>query len=70
MSTRIDIRKLSAEQRLALLGDIGDSLSAEDVPVTDAQRAELDRRLDDLEADGDLGLRWEDVLREIRNRRR
>ncbi|HVS11497.1 MAG TPA: addiction module protein, partial [Planctomycetota bacterium] len=66
----VDIKNLTTEERLALLGDIWDSLEPEDVPFTDAQRAELDRRLDDLESDRDLGIPWEDVLRKIRDRSR
>ena len=68
MSSEVDIKNLTAEQRLALLEDIWDSLTPEDVPVTDAQRAELDRRLDDLEGDRDLGIPWGEVLRQIRDR--
>jgi len=70
MGPHLDFRNLTAEERLALLGDIWDSLQPEDVPVTDAQRAELDRRLDDLERDRDLGIPWEEVLRQIRDRSR
>ena len=70
MSSRIDISGLTSEERLELLGDIWDSLAPEEVPVTEAQRSELDRRLDDLEQDGDLGIPWEEVLRQIRDRPR
>lgn len=70
MSSNIDIKNLSPEERLALLGDIWDSLDPEDVPVTEVQRAELDRRLDDLERDRNLGIPWEEVLRQIRDRSR
>lgn len=68
MGLNVDIETLTAQERLALLGDIWDSLKPEDVPVTDAQRAELDRRLDDLEGDRDLGIPWDEVLRQIRDR--
>lgn len=70
MSSNIDIESLSKDERLALLEDIWDSLSPEDVPVTDAQRAELDCRLDELEGDSDLGIPWGEVLRQVRDRRR
>jgi putative addiction module component (TIGR02574 family) len=36
--------------------------------LTDAQREELDRRLDDLERSGTEGIPWEEVLRQIRKR--
>ena len=40
--------------------------TSEAVPLTDAQREELDRRLDALERDGAEGISWEQVLRQIR----
>jgi putative addiction module component (TIGR02574 family) len=68
--SKFDIKDLTLEERLALLEEIWESLQPEDLPVTDAQRAELDRRLDDLEHDQALGIPWEDVLRQIRERPR
>ena len=63
----IDIANLSAEERLRLLEELWESLSAtpEAVPLTNAQREELDRRLDELDRDGPVGIPWEDVLRRI-----
>ena len=57
-----DISRLTPEQRLRLLEQIWDSLSDADVPLTNAQREELDRRLDDLERDGPRGIPWEEGL--------
>lgn len=64
----VDIHKLSADERLRLIEELWDSLCAtpEAVPLTEAQRAELDRRLDDLEREGPVGIPWEDVARRIR----
>ncbi len=64
----IDIAGLSAEQRLQLLEQIWDSLviSPGSIPVTPAQHQELDRRLDDLDRDGPVGIPWNDVLTKIR----
>ncbi len=70
MGSNVEITNLTAEERLALLGEIWDSLNPEDVPVTDAQRAELDRRLDDLEGDCRPGIPWDQVPRQIRDRPR
>ena len=69
MST-IDIAKLSPEQRLKLLEQLWDSFSEtpEAIPMTDAQREELDRRLDDLDREGPVGIPWNEVLDRIRNR--
>jgi putative addiction module component (TIGR02574 family) len=66
----IDIANLSAEERLRLLEELWDSLAGtpEAIPLTSAQREELDRRLDELDRDGPAGIPWEEVLRRIRNR--
>lgn len=65
-----NIDDLSPEERLRLLERLWDSPSRDpqSVPVTAAQRAELDRRLDEMES-GDLaGIPWDDVVRQIRER--
>ena len=61
----INIDELSPDERLRLLERLWDSLSDEDVPLTPPQRAELDRRLDELETDGPTGIPWEEVLRRL-----
>jgi len=53
---------------LALLEQIWDSLSPEAVPMTDAQKEELDRRLDELDRECPVGIPWHEVLDRIRNR--
>lgn len=65
----IDIAKLSVAERLDLLEELWDSLSAtpEAVPLTNAQRDELDRRLDELDREGPTGIPWEEVVRRIRS---
>lgn len=73
MSRRgLDIASLTPEERLSLLEELWDSLAVtpEAVPLTEAQRAELDRRLDDLDREGPVGIPWEEVLRRIRSRHR
>ena len=64
----IDVSKLLPEERLRLLEELWDSLSDEDIPLTTAQRSELDRRLDDLEREGPRGIPWEDILKRLRNK--
>ena len=68
---RIDIAALSPEERLELLEEIWDSLSAtpEAVPMTQPQREELDRRLDELDSEGPVGIPWDEVYRRLRDRR-
>jgi putative addiction module component (TIGR02574 family) len=73
MSKRgLDLASLTPEQRLNLLEEIWDSLAvtSQAVPLTDTQRAELDRRLDDLDREGPVGIPWEEVLSRIRTRPR
>ena len=66
----LNIDDLSIQERLQLLEQLWDSLRETPgaVPLTDAQREELDRRLDDLERSGPAGIPWEEVLRQIRKR--
>jgi putative addiction module component (TIGR02574 family) len=61
----IDIEALTREERLELMERLWDSLasSPEMIPLTDTQREELDRRLDDLEREGPVRISVEDVLR-------
>jgi len=65
----IDIATLSQEERLRLLEQLWDSLSAtpEAIPLTDAQREELDRRLDELDREGPTGIPADDVLNRLRS---
>lgn len=68
------IETLSPAERLDLLERLWDSLSDTParVPMTDPQKAELNRRLDGLEDDVEkgrvLGVPWDEVVRQIRTR--
>lgn len=59
----LGIDRLSVEERLALVEDLWDSIAEESAAtsLTDAQRAELDRRLADYAANPDDVVPWEDV---------
>jgi len=63
-------RDLPVEQRIQLVEDLWDSIAVdqESLPLTEEQRAELDRRLDVYEADGDTGRSAEVSLAVIRKR--
>ena len=63
----IDISTLTVEQRLELLDEIWESLyeTPQGIPLTEAQREELDRRIEDLDREGPVGQPLEQVLREI-----
>lgn len=70
MSDQVNVEQLTPEERLRLLERIWESLSGtpESIPITNAQRQELDRRLDDMESHGSEGIPWQEVLRQIRAR--
>jgi putative addiction module component (TIGR02574 family) len=53
------VSNLSPADRLELIGMVWDTLSADDLPVTDAERALLDARLLEMESnpDGRNGVR-------------
>jgi putative addiction module component (TIGR02574 family) len=61
----VDIDQLTPEERLELIERLWDSLSDDDVPLTDAQRAELDHRLDSLDREGPVGVPWEQIYEEL-----
>lgn len=67
----IDINELSPEERLALIEELWDSLSGrpDALALTDAQREELDRRIDEMDRDETLGEPWRDVLKSIREQK-
>ena len=62
----LNIEDLSTDERLELIEQLWDSLSDEEVPLTDPQRRELDRRLDRLDREGPVGVPWEDVHARMR----
>jgi putative addiction module component (TIGR02574 family) len=61
---------MSIEERLRLVGKIWDSIVDEEasIELSDAQRAELDRRLADLKTNPDVGDSWQNVKKRIRER--
>lgn len=66
----IDIERLSTDERLALIERIWDSLSHEDVGLTDKQLDELAERVDDVERRPEDAVSWPEAQRRIRERKR
>jgi putative addiction module component (TIGR02574 family) len=66
----IDISTLTVEQRLELLDEIWVSLyeTPQAIPLSQAQREELDRRMDEVDRDGPDGIPWDEVLRRLRSK--
>ncbi len=59
------IVSLNPSDRLELIGALWDSLSPNDLPVTDAERALLDTRLADMEANPDDQSPWPEVKTQL-----
>ena len=65
----LGIDRLSAEDRLRLIGEIWDSLTRnEQGEIVDSHREELDRRLADADAHPAEGTAWEKVRARLRSR--
>ena len=61
-NAELDFSKLSTTERIQLAEDLWDSIpESADIALSDAQKAELDRRLKDLEQHPDAGEPWEIV---------
>ncbi|MDP2240639.1 MAG: addiction module protein [Burkholderiales bacterium] len=60
----LGIDRLSVAERLILVEELWESIAAS-TPLTGAQRAELDRRLADHEANPDDVVSWEEVQSSI-----
>ena len=70
MIAKEDILSLSVSERIQLVQDIWDSIVEvpESVPLTEEQKAELDRRLDAYHKDPSAGSPWSIIQERIRKR--
>ncbi|HEX8500341.1 MAG TPA: addiction module protein [Pyrinomonadaceae bacterium] len=69
MSTQLEeILQLSVAERIQLAEDIWDSIASDPaaLPLTDAERQELDRRLESHARNPDEGLPWEALKEKVR----
>ncbi len=66
----LGIDRLSLDERLTLVEDIWDTIAADSgaLPLTDAQRAELDRRLAEHESNPEDVVPWGEVRASIAGR--
>ena len=64
-----EFARLSPLQRLDLIEALWESLDEKDVPVTDAQRAELDRMIAGFDQDAAESIPWDQLRAELRQRR-
>ena len=64
------LRSLPLEERIKLVEDLWDSIAADQqaLSITPEQQAELDRRLEAYEADGNQGRSASDAMADIRSK--
>ncbi len=64
----LGIDQLSVAERILLVEEIWDSIvsEAEDLPLTEAQKQDLERRLAEYNDNPNAGSSWEDVKARIR----
>ncbi|MEX2185831.1 MAG: addiction module protein [Pirellulales bacterium] len=62
-----DVNQYSIPERIAMIGEIWDSMADEAtaIPLTDAQKAELDRRIAECEEHPEDLVPWPDIERRI-----
>jgi putative addiction module component (TIGR02574 family) len=63
-----EIVRLTPPERLALIAQLWDSLGPEQLPLTNAQESELERRLLSLDEDKRDGVTWESMKAELERR--
>ena len=65
-----DLRTLSIDERMQLVEDIWDSITADQaaLPLTDEQRVGFDRRLDTYETDNVKGREVSEVVKALKDR--
>jgi len=70
MIGKADILGLSVSERIQLAQDIWDSIAEvpDSIPLTDEQKAELDRRLDAYHKDPSAGSPWSIVRERFKSR--
>jgi len=66
--THDEIVRLTPPERLALISQLWDSLEDDQLPLTAAQRAELDSRLAALDQDRREGIAWTALKAELEQR--
>jgi putative addiction module component (TIGR02574 family) len=62
-----DILELSVAEKIQLVEDIWDSIrrDADELPVSEAEKTELDKRLESYRQNPDEGIEWETLKRNL-----
>ena len=66
--TQDELVRLTPPERLAIISQLWDRLESDQLPLTPAQRAELDRRLSSLDQDRREGITWATLKTELEQR--
>jgi putative addiction module component (TIGR02574 family) len=66
--THDELVRLTPPERLALIAQLWDSLEDDELPLTAAQQAELERRLATLDQDRRDGITWAALKAELEQR--
>jgi putative addiction module component (TIGR02574 family) len=66
----LDLARLSRDEQFELLDQLWEALGRDPkaLPLSAAQKDELDRRLDELETEGPIGFTWDEVVARARAR--
>jgi putative addiction module component (TIGR02574 family) len=73
METQVaEILELSVAEKIQIVEDIWDSIrrNPEELPLSEAEKRELDKRLADYEQNPDDGIEWETLKKNILQSRR
>lgn len=64
---KVEISQLSVAERIQLAEDLWDSIleHQEEIPLSEAQQRELDRRLENYNQNPTAGSSWEDVKKRL-----
>ena len=64
---RVEISQLSIAERIQLAEDLWESIleRQDELPLTDAQKQELDRRLENYQQDPTSGSTWQEVKQRL-----
>jgi len=68
--TQDELAKLSVAERLTLIGELWDSIADDDVPLSQEQQEEIERRLTSFEEDRLTAKSWETIKAELARRGR
>jgi putative addiction module component (TIGR02574 family) len=61
----VELLNLSPSERLLLVQDLWDSLDADEIPLTEEQKRELDRRKVNYQANPSSGRSWKAILTKL-----